>query len=266
LEKIPVVPSAPERIDVLVVDDEAPARQRLADLLRKDSQVGSIVEAENGVGALEIIQNQRPDVVFLDVQMPELDGLSVIEMAGAEEMPLTIFVTAYDQHAIRAFEANALDYLLKPFSDERFEATMARVKSRLDERSIREFGQRMLRMVSSAPTPERRLDRLVVKSSGTTRFVRVVDIEWIEAAGVYVTLHIAGKELLYRAALHELAERLDPMRFVRIHRSVIVNIESILQLEPISHGEFEVVLKSGSRSRISRTYRAQLEKRLGQSL
>jgi two-component system LytT family response regulator len=131
---------------------------------------------------------------------------------------------------------NALDYLLKPFSDERFEAAMARVKSRLDERSMREFGQRMLQMVSTAPAPERRLDRLVVKSGGTTRFVRVVDIEWIEAAGVYVNLHVAGKELLYRAAPHELAERLDPMRFVRIHRSAIINIESILQLEPISHG------------------------------
>lgn len=256
----------PKRIDVLVVDDEAPARQRLVDLLRKDSQVGSIVEAENGVAAVDMIQSQRPDVVFLDVQMPELDGLSVIEAVGAEEMPLAIFVTAYDQHAIRAFEANALDYLLKPFSDERFEAAMARVKSRLDERSMREFGQRMLRMVSNAPARERRLDRLVVKSGGTTRFVRVLDIEWIEAAGVYVNLHVAGKELLYRAALHELAEKLDPMRFVRIHRSAIVNIESVLQLEPISHGEFEVVLKGGSRSRISRTYRAQLEKRLGQSL
>lgn len=261
-----MVPSRLERIDVLVVDDEAPARLRLVDLLRKDSQVGSILDAENGVAAVEMIQNQRPDVVFLDVQMPELDGLSVIDAVGAEELPLTIFVTAYDRHAIRAFEANALDYLLKPFSDERFEAAMARVKSRLDERSIHEFGQRMLRMVSATPAPERRLDRLVVKSGGTTRFVRVVDIEWIEAAGVYVNLHVAGKELLYRASLHELAERLDPMRFVRIHRSAIVNIESILQLEPISPGEFEVVLKSGSRSRISRTYRAQLEKRLGQSL
>jgi two-component system LytT family response regulator len=261
-----VIPSPIERIDVLVVDDEAPARQRLVDLLRKDSQVGGILEAENGVATVEMIQNKRPDVVFLDVQMPELDGLGVIDAVGTEEMPLTIFVTAYDQHAIRAFEANALDYLLKPFSDERFEAAMARVKSRLDERSMREFGQRMLRMVSMAPAPERRLDRLVVKSGGTTRFVRVVDIEWIEAAGVYVNLHVAGKELLYRAALHELVERLDPMRFIRIHRSAIVNIESILQLEPISHGEFEVVLKSGLRSRISRTYRALLEKRLGQSL
>ena len=198
--------------------------------------------------------------------MPELDGLGVIDAVGAEQMPLTVFVTAYDQHAIRAFEANALDYLLKPFSDERIEATMARVKARLDDRSIREFGQHMLQMVSMVSPASRPLDRLVVKSGGSTRFIRVVDIDWIEAAGVYVNLHVAGKELLYRAALNELVERLDPMRFVRVHRSAIVNIESILQLEPISHGEFEVVLKNGSRSRVSRTYRIQLEKLLGQTL
>jgi two-component system LytT family response regulator len=256
----------PERICVLVVDDEAPARQRLIDLLRKDSHVETILEAADGLAAVEAMQNRQPDLVFLDVQMPELDGLGVIDAVGVERMPLTVFVTAYDQHAIRAFEANALDYLLKPFSDERLEATMARVKARLDERSIQEFGQRILRMASTAPSADRPLDRLVVKSGGSTRFIRVVDIDWIEAAGVYVNLHVAGKELLYRAALVELAEKLDPMRFVRVHRSAIVNIESILQLEPISHGEFEVVLKNGSRSRVSRTYRTQLEKRLGQSL
>jgi len=155
---------------------------------------------------------------------------------------------------------------LKPFSDERYEATMARVRARVDGRSIREFGQRVLRMVSIAPARDHPLDRLVVKSGGTTRFVRLVDIDWIEAAGVYVNLHVAGKELLYRAALNELAARLDPLRFVRVHRSAIVNIDSIVQLEPISHGEFEVVLINGSRSRVSRTYRAQLEKRLGQTL
>jgi len=251
-----------ERIRVLVVDDEAPARQRLVDLLRKDPQVASVVEAENGIAAVDALETQHPDLVFLDVQMPELDGLGVIDAIGAEQMPLTVFVTAYDQHALRAFEANALDYLLKPFSDERYEATMARVRARVDGRALLEFNQRMLKFVSEAPA----LDRLVVKSGGTTRFVRVVDIDWIEAAGVYVNLHVAGKELLYRAALNDLAARLDPMRFVRVHRSALVNIDSIVQLDPISHGEFEVVLKHGSRARVSRTYRAQLEKRLGQTL
>ena len=256
-----------EPIRVLVADDELPARQRLIDLLQRDQQIASVVEAADGETAVQMIQDQHPDVLFLDVQMPELDGLGVIDVIGAAQMPLTVFVTAYDQHAIRAFEANALDYLLKPFSDERFEATMARVKSRLDERSLRDFGHRVMKMVSSAPAvPERKLDRLVVKSGGTTRFIRAIDIDWIEAAGVYVTLHVAGKELLYRAALNDLAEKLDPRRFVRVHRSALINIESVVQLEPISHGEFEAVLRDGSRTRVSRTYRGQLEKRLGQTL
>lgn len=259
--------SASEDLCVLVADDEAPARQRIIDLLRGDSRVIAITEASDGLSAVDIIQNRKPDLVFLDVQMPELNGLEVIAEVGAECMPLTVFVTAYDQHAIRAFEANALDYLLKPFSDERFELTMARVGTRMDERSVREFGRRILRMISAAPVGDHLpLDRLVVKSAGSTRFVLVADIDWIEAAGVYANLHIGGKQVLYRAALNELAGRLDPVRFVRVHRSAIVNIESIRRLEPISHGEFEVILKDGSRSRISRTYRNQLEKRLGQSL
>jgi two-component system LytT family response regulator len=256
-----------ENLKVVVVDDEAPARQRLLDLLHGDAQVATILEACNGSSAVDLIHNQHPDLVFLDVQMPELDGLGVVDAIGVMEMPLTVFVTAYDQHAIRAFEANALDYLLKPFSDERFEGAMARAKARLEERSLLEFGQRVMKMVSVAPTTaDRRWDRLVVKSGGSTRFVRVVDIDWIEAAGVYVNLHVAGKEFLYRTALNDLADRLDPRRFVRVHRSAIVNIESIVQLEPISHGEFDVVLRNGSRARVSRTYRAQLEKRLGQPL
>jgi two-component system LytT family response regulator len=261
-----MIASPSESIRVLIVDDEAPARQRLIDLLQRDSQVKVVLEARDGQTAVEMIQSAQPDLIFLDVQMPELDGLAVIETVGATQMPLTVFVTAYDQHAIRAFEANALDYLLKPFSDERLEATMVRAKARLDERSVQAFAHGVLRMMSGKPATDRRLDRLVVKSGGTTRFVPVADIDWIEGAGVYVNLHVAGKELLYRAALNELAESLDPLRFVRVHRSAIVNIDSILHLEPISHGEFEVILKNGARSRVSRTYRALLEKRLGQSL
>lgn len=255
-----------EGIRALVADDEAPARQRLIDLLHKDAQVKGVLEAGDGQSAVEMIAREAPDLVFLDVQMPQLDGLEVVKAVGADAMPLTIFVTAYDQHAIKAFEANALDYLLKPFSDERLEAALCRAKARHDERSMREFGRNVLRMISAGPAAGRYLDRLVVKSAGTTRFLRVADIDWIEGAGVYVNLHVGGKELLYRAALNELADCLDPVRFVRVHRSAIVNIESILELQPISHGEFEMVLKDGHRSRVSRTYRALLEKRLGQSL
>ncbi len=255
-----------EGIRVLVADDEAPARQRLIDLLHKDAQVRAVLEAGDGQAAVEMIQREAPDLVFLDVQMPLLDGMEVVKAVGADVMPLTVFVTAYDQHAIKAFEANALDYLLKPFSDERLEAALCRAKARHDERSMREFGRNVLRMISAGPAGGSYLDRLVVKSGGTTRFLRVADIDWIEGAGVYVNLHVGGKELLYRAALNELADCLDPVRFVRVHRSAIVNIDSIVELQPISHGEFEMVLKDGHRSRVSRTYRALLEKRLGQSL
>src|SRR5579859_2266430 len=167
-----------ENIKVLVVDDEAPARQRLLDLLRRDPQVGTILEACNGQDAVELIEDHHPDLVFLDVQMPELDGLGVIEAIGVAEMPLTVFVTAYDQHAIRAFESNALDYLLKPYSDERLEATLARARTRLTETQA----GNLLRLVAAVPQTQRYLDRLVLKSAGVTRFLRVDEIDWIEGA------------------------------------------------------------------------------------
>jgi len=259
-----------DRIRVLVVDDEAPARQRLTDLLEPTPWIAAVQEASDGRMAVAMILERRPDLVFLDIQMPELDGLGVIEEVidalGTDQLPLTVFVTAYDQHAIRAFESNALDYLLKPFSDERLEATLARARSRLDERQLRRFGDSVLQLITAQPAGEPRLDRLVVKVSGATQLVRLADIDWIEAAGVYVNLHVAGAELLYRAALAELADRLDPAYFIRVHRSAIVNLDSIVRLEPASHGEFDVVLKHGGRARVSRTYRAALERRLGQSL
>src|SRR6476619_1862586 len=208
-ERMPMPLSASEGLCVMVADDEVPARQRIIDLLRRNSQMAAILEASDGLSAVNIIQNRRPDLVFLDVQMPELNGLEVIAEVGAQRMPLTVFVMAYDEHAIRAFEANALDYLLKPFSDERFEVTMARAGMRMDERSVREFGRRILRMVSTAPARDLPLDRLVVKSGGSTRFVRVADIDWIEAAGVYANLHVGGTEVLYRHALHDLAANID---------------------------------------------------------
>lgn len=240
----------------LVVDDETPARRRLADLLRNVSNVSEILEAADGNSAVELIDSRRPDVVFLDIQMPGRSGLDVVDAIGADRMPLTVFVTAYDQHAINAFEANALDYLLKPFSDERFEAAMTRIHRRLDEH----------RLITMAAAESERWDRLVIKSEGTTQLVKAADIDWIEAVGVYVHLYIGGKAILYRAPIHLLADKLDPAQFVRIHRSAIVNLDSIVHLEPISHGEFDVVLKHGGRTKVSRTFRSHLEKRLGQAL
>jgi two-component system LytT family response regulator len=248
----------PEFIRALVIDDEAPARKRLVALLSRDPSVSEIEEVADGISAINKIEQLRPDLVFLDVQMPELDGMEVMEHLGLA-MPLTVLVTAYEQHAIRAFEADAVDYLLKPFSDERFEATMARIKSRLHDARRRPD--------STTATPvSLPLDMLLVKTAATTRFVRAAEVDWIEAAGVYVTLHVAGKGLLYRAALNDLAARLNPVQFVRVHRSAIVNVERIAHLEPISHGEFDAILRSGARVRVSRTYRTHLERRLGQSL
>jgi two-component system LytT family response regulator len=243
-------------LKILVVDDEALARRRLIDLLGKVDGVTEVLEATDGAAAVRMIGEHLPDAVFLDMQMPGPSGLDVVATVGAERMPVTVFVTAYDQYALRAFEANALDYLLKPFSDERFEAAMQRIRTRVEER----------RPAAATVEEPARWDRLVVKSSGATHFVKTTDIDWIEAVGVYVNLYIGGKALLYRSPIHALAEKLDPTHFVRIHRSAIVNIESILRLEPISHGEFEVVLKHGGRTKVSRTFRGQLEKRLGQAL
>ena len=256
-------------IRVLVVDDEAPARQRLVELLAQDPQVGAVREADGGRAAVRLIREEAPDLVFLDVQMPELDGLGVIAAIGAERMPLTVFVTAYAQHAIRAF---ALDYLLKPFSDERLEAALARAKARLDEADLRRFGQDVLRLLPGSvprlePVPAARyLDRLAVRQAGAIRFVPVDQIDWIGGAGAYVGLHVGGREMLHRVSLGGLAARLDPRQFVRVHRSVLVNIDSVVRLEPGSHGEFELVLRDGETLRVSRTYRNELERRLGQPL
>lgn len=261
-----------EPISALVVDDEAPARRRIADLLAKDRDVGTILSAENGVAAIATIQEARPDVVFLDVQMPGLDGFGVVEAMGAEAMPLTVFVTAYDRFAVHAFEANAVDYLLKPFSDRRYKATMERVKARLqnlgssDPQGAGAISPELLKLIAKRARPGEIWDWIAVKSRDTTRLLMTEDIDWIEAAGVYVTIHSKGEEFLYRAGLATVAERLDPFRFVRIHRSSIVNVRSIEFLERRSHGEFEVTLKNGTRLMMSRTYRGEVEAILGQPL
>ena len=258
-------------ISALVVDDEAPARRRLVDLLAKDSDVGGIIEAVNGVDAVAKIEESKPDVVFLDVQMPGVDGLGVVDAIGAENMPLTVFVTAYERFALQAFEADAVDYLLKPFGDSRYRSTMARVKTRLRELDQEHeeggpFGPELLKLVAKRSVPGQLWNWLVIKNRDTTRLIMTEDIDWIEAAGVYVTVHVDGKEYLYRAGLAAVANRLDPFRFVRIHRSSIVNLKSVAHLERRSHGEFEVMLKDGAQLMMSRTYRAQFEAMLGQPL
>lgn len=251
---------------VLIVDDEQPARQRLRELLDNDADVAEIMDAENGLDAVEAILQQQPDIVLLDVQMPGLDGLGVIDTIGIARMPVTVFVTAFDQHAVRAFEAAAIDYVLKPFGDERMQAAFTRAKARLDERYVREFGENVLKLLDSRRLEKPFLDRIVVRERDKTELVRVESIDCIESAGVYVALHVGAERIIHRAALGELVGRLDPRRFIRVHRSTVVNVDSILHLEPATHGEFDLVLRGGQRVHVSRTFRPLLEARLGQSL
>lgn len=261
-----------ELMRALVVDDEEPARARLTDLLAQDPEVGQIVEAEDGFEAVEVIQENRPDVVFLDVQMPGVDGFGVIEALGVKNMPVTVFVTGFDRFALQAFEAEAIDYLLKPFTQDRFKETMERVKSRLRETKgaslvdRNAFGSELVELAARRFKPGEIWRWIPVKSRRGTRLLDIEDVDCIKASGIYVALHVGEGEYLYRATLAEVASHLDPFQFVRVHRSSIVNVKSIALLERRSHAEFEIVLKSGKRLMLSRSYRAGFESVLGHSL
>jgi two-component system, LytTR family, response regulator len=234
---------------VLVVDDEALARRNLSLLLGGDPDIGSVVECGSGVEAVKAIRRDKPDLVFLDVQMPECDGFDVLELLGGDVAPVVIFVTAYDEYALRAFDAGALDYLLKPFDDARFARALERAKERLAHHD---------------PGP-RPAQRLVVKSRGQVRFLSVADIDWIEAASYYACLHIGRETHLIRRSLSELEQDLGDGSFVRIHRSTIVNFDRIRGLELQDGGEYEVVLDCGIRLRLSRRFRKPLQDRIAAS-
>ena len=259
------------QIRAIIVDDERPARRRLRELLEKRSEIAILAECLNGEEAVRRIREAQPDLLFLDIQMPGLDGFGVVGQIGSAQMPATIFVTAYDQYALKAFEACALDYLLKPFSDERFERSLARVLSFVRTQQREEFSNRVLSLLEhvrpkpleATPAP---LDCLMIKNGGRILFLRVEEIDWIEAAGVYVQVHTAGKTWLHRFSLGELEARLDPRQFLRIHRSTIVNRQKVRELQPHSHGDFLLVLRDGTELKLSRGYRQKVETRLGQSL
>jgi len=238
----------PAPIRALVVDDESLARRNLTVLLRRDPDIGSIVECASGFEAIEEIKNSKPELVFLDVQMPECGGFDVLELLGSELPPTIIFVTAYDEYALRAFEAGALDYLLKPFDDARFGRALNRAKEKLAHYPRR---------------PPRVAERLVVRNQGQVLFVCVADIDWIEAAGYYACLHVGSETHVLRRSLSELEQDLGGEQFIRIHRSVIVNLDRIRGLELQNGGDYEVVLKSKVRLRLSRRYRKRLQERMG---
>ena len=239
----------PTKIRTLLVDDEPLARSNVAVLLRRDAEIEIVGECGSGMEALQEIRRLRPDLLFLDVQMPECDGFDVLELLGKDQPSVIVFVTAYDQYALRAFEAGALDYLLKPFDNARFELALSRAKQRIG-------------MGGERP---RKLERLAVKIGGQMSFVKVSEIDWIEAADYYACLHVGSKSHLLRRSLAELEQDLDPREFCRVHRSGIVNLRRVRGLETNEDGEYDVLLDNGARVRLSRRYRKQLQDRMGMS-
>jgi two-component system LytT family response regulator len=237
----------PTLIRALVVDDEPLARRNVTVLLRGDPHIGSIEECGSGVEAVESIRTWKPDLVFLDVQMPECGGFDVLELLGADLPRTIIFVTAYDEYALRAFEAGALDYLLKPFDDARFRRALHRAKDKL---------------AHYAPLQPQSARRLLVRSPGRLLFVNVADIDWIEAASYYACIHVGRDTHVIRRTLSELEKDLGDEKFIRIHRSIIVNLDRIQGLELQSGGEYEVLLKSDVRLRLSRRYRKRFQDRM----
>ncbi len=232
----------------LVVDDEPLARRNLTVLLRRDPDIASVVECASGMEAIEAIRSSRPELVFLDVQMPECGGFDVLEMLGSDLPPAVIVVTAYDEYALRAFEAGALDYLLKPFVDSRFHRALNRAKDKIAH------------YASLQPHP---VKRLVVKDRGQVLFLNVTDIDWLEAAGYYACLHVGADTHILRRTLSDLERDLGDERFIRIHRSIIVNLDGVRGLELQNSGEYAVILKSQVRLRLSRRFRKGLQDRLG---
>ncbi len=251
-------------IRTIVVDDEPLGRERIVSLLEAEPDVQVVAECGDGLSAIAAIRQEAPHLVFLDVQMPERDGFSVMESMGGERLPLVVFVTAHDSYALRAFEVRALDYLLKPFDQGRFRQTLQRVRTELAHQESDALARRVLELASEF-RPERHVqgDRLVVKNAGRVSFLKTREIDWIEAAGNYLKLHVGPESHLIRQTMAVIEEQLDPAVFVRIHRSQIVNIDRIKEMHPLFNGEYEVVLRTGTRLTLSRGYREKLQSRLG---
>jgi two-component system, LytTR family, response regulator len=240
------------RWSALLVDDEPLARASLRTLLAREPDAITIFEARNGHEAASLILGERPDVVFLDVQMPEMNGFDVVRQVGAAAMPEVIFVTAHDRFAIQAFEINALDYLLKPVSEERFAEALQRTRSHLQQRG--DASERIVSLLQTLAAPPKTLKRIAVRSAGKTRFVDLEDVLWIQGAENYVQLHTATSRHLVHATMQSMLERLDPEVFVRVHRSAIVNVRHIRQIETAAPGDYVLTLDNGSSIQSSRTY------------
>jgi two-component system LytT family response regulator len=235
-------------------------------MLKEDEEVEVIGECLNGREAIEAIKTHAPDLIFLDVQMPEVGGFAVLEALAKEKMPFVIFVTAYDQYAVRAFEVNALDFLLKPFDRKRFKIAWQKAKARIQRERNELLDQRILSLLQGLKAEPNYLERLVLKTNGRIFFLDTDEVDWIEAEGNYVSVHSGEKSYLLRDTISGLEVQLDPKKFLRIHRSAIVRIEKIQELQPLFHGDYRVTMRDGTQLTLSRNYREKLQEALGRPL
>jgi two-component system LytT family response regulator len=254
------------KIRTLVVDDEPIARSHVVALLRDEADVEVIGECSDGIQALEAIERSSPDLLFLDVQIPKLNGFELLEAVGSAHAPAVVFVSAVHDHALRAFEVRAVDYLLKPFSVDRFRSAVSHARAQLTHRHATTIGRQILDLLPEMRRVSPGRDRVLVKASGRIYFVRAADIDWCEAAGNYVRLHVGLQTHLVRDTMAHVEADLDPAQFVRIHRSAIVNVDRIQELQSTFGGEYVVLLRGGTRLTLSRGYREGLQSRLGRSL
>lgn len=252
------------KIRTLVVEDEPLARERLCSLLEAESDIEIVAEADDGQKAIERIEQHRPDLLFLDVNIPEIDGFGVLESIGHDAVPAVVFVTAYDHFAVQAFDAHALDYIMKPFDEERFHTALRRARETLRQRDAGSLDQRLTDLLADLRRP-RHLERLAVKEGGKIVFLRTAEIDWIGAEGNYARLHVGKRTHLMRETMTSLEGKLDPARFLRIHRSTIVNLDAISELEPLFQGDYVVILRDGSRLTSSRGYRSNLQEFMNRS-
>lgn len=248
------------KIRTVIVDDEPLARERLRKLISNEEDLELIEMCENGQEAIDYLSEDLPHLLFLDIQMPEIDGFQVLKKINYEDIPCIVFVTAYDEYALRAFEVNALDYLLKPFDQQRFKKAVARVRNQLQNQTQNQLDSRLTRLVDSLDKSSSYLERIMIKANGRVYFVKTDEVDWIEAAGNYLKLHCGKKNHMIRETMSNMEEKLDPDQFFRIHRSVIVNIEKIKELQPWFHGDYMITLLDGQKLTMSRNYKELLQR------
>lgn len=256
-----------QKIRALIVDDEELARRTIKNLLLADPEIEVIGECRSGREAVSLIKKQMPDLLFLDIQMPGMNGFEALSQVAVEEIPAIVFVTAYDEYALKAFEVHAIDYLLKPFTDERFEAALSRAKTQIQMKEVNRLSRSLVaamlgHQTGSEPHAVGRkgfLTRFMIRSGGRATFIKTTDVDWIAADDYYIKLNVSGRSHLLRMSMSELEEKLDPERFLRIHRSTIVNFDRVKELQQNPNGEWVVVLKDGTELKLSRSRRERLE-------